>query len=85
MTDGGCQLPESGQLLLTHEGGMRLFEADCRLECARLHLARGDKDAARKCLAKARDMIADTGYHRRDGEVAALEEALGEQGAAGES
>jgi hypothetical protein len=37
------------------------------------------EDAARACLATARDMIAEMGYHRRDGEVAELEEALGEE------
>jgi tetratricopeptide (TPR) repeat protein len=65
-------------LAIATRGGMRLFEADCHLECARLHLARGDEDAARKGLAQAREMIAEMGYHRQDGEVAELEEALGE-------
>ena len=55
---------------------MRLYEADCHLEYARLHLARGDKKEARESLAKAKGMIEEMGYHRRDGEVAELEERL---------
>jgi tetratricopeptide (TPR) repeat protein len=54
-------------------GGMRLSEADCHLEYARLHLACGEEEKARESLAKAKDMIEDMGYHRRDGEVAELE------------
>jgi tetratricopeptide (TPR) repeat protein len=72
-------------LAIAQRGSMRLHEADCHLEYTRLHLAREDRDAARACLAKARTMVAETGYHRRDGEVAELEEALEEQGAAGEA
>jgi hypothetical protein len=34
---------------------------------------------ARECLDKASAMIAEMGYHRRDGEVAELEEALGKE------
>ncbi len=54
-------------------GGMRLFEADCHLEYARLHLARGEKEKARESLAKAKGMIEKMGYRRRDGEVTELE------------
>jgi hypothetical protein len=57
-------------------GGMRLHEADCRLEYARLHLARGDRDQARASLAAARKMVEEMGYHRRDGEVAELQAVL---------
>jgi hypothetical protein len=42
----------------------------------RLHLACGEKEKARQSLAQAKDMIEDMGYHRRDGEVAELEEML---------
>jgi hypothetical protein len=56
---------------------MRLHEADCHLESARLHLARGEKAQARESLSKARAMVEEMGYHRRDGEVAAVEELLG--------
>jgi tetratricopeptide (TPR) repeat protein len=65
-------------LSITTRSGICLFEADCHLERARLHLARGDRDTARTYLALARHMIKKIGYYRRDGEVAELEEALGE-------
>jgi hypothetical protein len=38
----------------------------------------GDVDQAREHLATARAMIEETGYHRRDGEVAELEQRLRE-------
>ena len=57
-------------------GSMRLLEGDCHLEYARLYLATGDKDTAREHLVKARDMIKEMGYHRRDPEVEALEAEL---------
>jgi tetratricopeptide (TPR) repeat protein len=60
-------------------GGMRLFQADCHLEYARLYLARGEKEQARGSLATAREMIERIGYHRRDGEVKELEQQLGEK------
>jgi tetratricopeptide (TPR) repeat protein len=65
-------------LSIATRGGMRLFEADCHLEYARLHLACGEKEKARQSLAQAKAMIEDMGYHRRDGEVAELEEMLGD-------
>jgi tetratricopeptide (TPR) repeat protein len=61
-------------LSIATRGGMRLHEADCHLEYARLHLACGEQEKARQSLAQARAMIEDMGYHRRDGEVAELEE-----------
>jgi tetratricopeptide (TPR) repeat protein len=57
-------------------GEMRLFEGDCHLEYARVYLAQGQADQARPHLAMGKAMIQDTGYHRRDGEVAELEGAL---------
>jgi tetratricopeptide (TPR) repeat protein len=63
-------------LSIATRGGMRLHEADCHLEYARLHLACGEEEKARQSLAKAKEMIEDMGYHRRDGEVAELEEML---------
>jgi tetratricopeptide (TPR) repeat protein len=63
-------------LSIATRGGMRLHEADCHLEYARLHLACGEKEKARQSLAQAKEMIEDMGYHRRDGEVAELEEML---------
>jgi tetratricopeptide (TPR) repeat protein len=63
-------------LTIATRGGMRLHEADCHLESARLYLARGEQEQARESLSKARAMVEEMGYHRRDGEVAALEELL---------
>jgi tetratricopeptide (TPR) repeat protein len=53
--------------------GMRLHEADCHLEYARLYLAQGEKDQAREHLAKAKVLIDQTGYHRRDKDAQELE------------
>jgi len=63
-------------LSIATRGGMRLYQADCHLEDARLHLACGEKEKARQSLSQAKEMIEDMGYHRRDGEVAELEEML---------
>ena len=63
-------------LSIATRGGMRLHQADCHLEYARLHLACGEKEKARHSLAQAKDMIEEMGYHRRDGEVAELEGML---------
>ena len=58
-------------------GPMKLFVTDCHLGYARLALAEKQADVARAELAKARALIEETGYHRRDGELAELEEAVG--------
>jgi tetratricopeptide (TPR) repeat protein len=63
-------------LSVATRGGMRLHQADCHLACARLHLACGEPDPARRSLSIARAMIDEMGYHRRDREVAELEESL---------
>ena len=67
-------------LSIATRGGMRLHEADCHLEYARLCLATGETEAAREHLARAKALVAETGYHRRDGEVAALEQETGDRG-----
>lgn len=56
-------------MTIATRGGMRLHEADCHLEQARLHLAMNNKNEARKSHAKAKEMIEQMGYHRRDKEV----------------
>jgi tetratricopeptide (TPR) repeat protein len=62
---------------IAKRGGMRLHLIDCDLEAARLLLAEGrPKEEVRPLLDAARVAIAETGYHRRDPEVAALEQAL---------
>ncbi len=64
-------------LTIAERSGMGLHQADAHLEYARLHLAEGDEAAARESLATAKTMIAEMGYHRRDDEVATLEDQLG--------
>ncbi len=63
-------------LSIATRGGMRLHEADCHLEYARLHLACEEKEKAQQSLDKAKSMIEEMGYHRRDSEVAELEEIM---------
>jgi len=58
-------------------GGMRLHLIDCNLEEARLLRDEGRRAEARPLLDAARTAIAETGYHRRDPEVAELERDLG--------
>ena len=57
---------------LASRSSMRLHLAEYHLEEARLLLAQGDKHAADRHLAAACDLIAATGYHRRDPEVREL-------------
>lgn len=61
---------------IAERGEMRLPLADCYLEFARLSLATGDRNSARKALETAKTMIEEMGYHRRDGEVAEIEAQL---------
>jgi tetratricopeptide (TPR) repeat protein len=74
---------------LATRSGMRLFECDAHLEWARLLIAQGrgedtgGEEAAedwlaevRTHVAEAKRLVAETGYHRRDGEVAELEERM---------
>jgi tetratricopeptide (TPR) repeat protein len=63
-------------LSIATRGGMRLHEADCHLEYARLHLACGEQEKARGSLAQAKGMVEEMGYHRRDGKVVELEGEL---------
>jgi tetratricopeptide (TPR) repeat protein len=60
-------------MTIATRGGMGLHQADCHLEYARLYLAMDEKSKAQESLAAAREMIGRMGYHRRDGEVEALE------------
>ncbi len=61
---------------IAERGEMRLHLADCYLEFARLSLATGDRDSARKAWETAKAMIEEMGYHRRDAEVKEIEEQL---------
>jgi hypothetical protein len=55
---------------------MRLHEADVYLESARLALSTGDESATRASLHKAKVLIDEIGYHRRDRDVAEIESRL---------
>jgi len=55
---------------------LRLLEADTHLGYTRLHLAQANSAAARSSLTRARTLIEQTGYHRRDRDLAELESAL---------
>jgi hypothetical protein len=59
-------------LTLAIRCGFRLHETDAHLGYAR-HLAESDPVRAREHLTLARNLIAATGYHRRDEELARLE------------
>lgn len=61
---------------IAERSGMRLLGCDAHLERARLALAGGATGAARVHTEAARAIIADTGYRRRDRELAALDTAL---------
>ncbi|MCP4654989.1 MAG: hypothetical protein GY856_06170, partial [bacterium] len=61
---------------IAERGHMRLHEADAHLEWTRLHLRTGDGDAARRHFERAREMVASTGYGRREREVAYLASRL---------
>ena len=76
-----CAFPDARRdldeaLTLATRCGFRLHEADAHLGHARLALAEGNPTAAREHFARATKIVNETGYHRRDGELAALERAL---------
>ncbi len=73
---GHAQRDLDEAMLVATRGSMRLHEADCHLEQARLSLAAGDLPRARASATRARAIITDTGYHRRDAELAEVEEQL---------
>jgi len=71
---------------LAERSGMKLFQVDCLIEEACQLIqgsgvggqdARGEGlKSARECVAKAAQMIEETGYHRRDPEIRLLEQIL---------
>lgn len=65
-------------LEIAERGSMRLHEADAHLEWTRLHLATGDTAAVRRHLDRARDLVHECGYGRREREVTWLEGRLAE-------
>jgi len=60
-----------------HDTAMKLFVTDIHLLSARLDLDDGNRQQAQEHVATARALIEETGYHRRDGELAELEELAG--------
>ncbi len=66
-------------LTIATRGGMRLHETDCHLGYARLYVAMNDTGKAREHFVKAKQMVEEIGYHRRDGEVQELEAMINEQ------
>jgi len=61
---------------IAERGEMSLYLADCHLEAARLALARHDPAQARDAWQQAAALITQTGYHRRDGELAEIKGQL---------
>ena len=59
------------------QGLMRLHITECHLGYARLALAQNDRETAQRHLILARDLIEETGYHRRDKELEGLEKQAG--------
>ncbi len=60
-------------LEIAERGPMRLHECDAHLEWARLCRDQGDLAAARRHVARARELVKETGYGRRAREVRWLE------------
>ena len=69
-----CDLNEA--MTIAERGEMELHRADCHLECARLYLAMGKKEDARKCLNIVKGMVEKMGYHRRDKDILEIDEQL---------
>jgi TIR domain-containing protein len=66
-------------LEIAERGSMRLHECDAHLEWARLCRDQGDLVAARKHVVRARVLVNETGYGRREREVRWLEETLAKE------
>lgn len=58
--------------ILANRCGMRLHLTDYHLEKARLLLAQGQAEAVKPHYEDAKKLVEETGYHRRDPEVAEL-------------
>jgi len=63
-------------MAIAKRGEMGLHQADCHLGYARLYLAMGKKEDARRCLDIAREMVDKIGYHRRDKDILEIGEQL---------
>ncbi len=76
-TGAAADLTEA--LEIAERGPMRLHECDAHLEWARLCRDQGDLAAARRHVARARELVNETGYGRREREVRWLEGELAKQ------
>ncbi len=74
-TGAAADLTEA--LEIAERGPMRLFECDAHLEWARLCRDQGEVAAARRHVARARVLVQETEYGRREREVRWLEGVLG--------
>jgi len=64
-------------LLIAKSGGMLLNEVDCQIQYAWLHHNLGrNREQARGCMLRAKDLIRQTGYHRHDNQLSLLEERI---------
>ena len=63
-------------MTIAKRGEMRLYECDCHLEYARLHLAQGEESQAHEYFKTARPMVHEMGYHRGDKDLAEIEAEL---------
>ncbi len=77
-TGAAADLTEA--LEIAERGRMRLHECDAHLELARLCRDQGDLAAARRHVTRARVLVQETGYGRREREVRWLEGMLGDGG-----
>jgi len=63
-------------MIIAERGEMGLNQADCHLGYARLYMAMGRNEDARKCLDTARELVEKMGYHRRDKDIVEIDEQL---------
>ncbi|KAF5417745.1 MAG: hypothetical protein C5S49_02855 [Candidatus Methanogaster sp.] len=63
-------------MTIAKRGEMGLHQADCHLGYARLYVAMGKKEDARRCLDITREMVEKMGYHRRDVDILEIDEQL---------
>jgi len=75
LTSAAADLSEA--LEIAERGGMRLHACDAHLGWARLRLQQSKLKAARKHVELARQLVNETGYKRREREVAWLEGRVG--------
>ncbi|NQT12891.1 MAG: hypothetical protein HQ582_09080, partial [Planctomycetes bacterium] len=74
-----CDLAEAMAIATRDPAGhMKLHETDCYLGFARLELDAKKPGLAREHLAAAEALIRETGYHRRDADLAQLQQAAAE-------